>query len=72
MRLLNFFSLMHIEFDYVLFKVFISNLDTGVECVIFADDAKLGRAVESLKGNETLQKDLKILKGGIMTNLMKF
>lgn len=54
MCLLIFFSLMHIEFDYVLFKVFINDLDTGVESIMFADDTKLGGAVQSLKGNETL------------------
>lgn len=48
---------MHIEFDYVLFKVFTNYLDTGV------DDTKLGEAIESLKGFKTLQIDLQKLKG---------
>lgn len=72
MRLPKFVSLMHLEFYYGLVKVFINDLDTGVESIMFADDTKLGGDVESLKGNETLQKDLKELKGRIITKCMKF
>jgi len=44
----------------VLFNIFINDLDAGVECTITtsAGDTKLGDAVESLEGQETLQKDL--------------
>ncbi|KAK4816061.1 hypothetical protein QYF61_011069 [Mycteria americana] len=40
--------------------IYIKNLDAGVECTIskFANDTKLGGAVDSLKGQDTLQRDL--------------
>ena len=47
-----------------LFRVFISDLDGGVEDTIsnFADDAKQGSAVESLESLEALQGDLDSLE----------
>ncbi|GAB0204733.1 cAMP-dependent protein kinase inhibitor alpha [Grus japonensis] len=54
--------------------MFINDLDAGVECTIskFSDDTKLGGAVNSLEGQEALQKDLDRLEHWAVINGMKF
>jgi len=57
----------------VLFNVFINDQDTAIKCTItkFADDTKLGEAVDSLEGRESFQKDLDRLESWEIINHMK-
>lgn len=56
------------------FYIFIDDLDAGVEHIFskFADDTKLEGAVDSLKGQEALQKDQKALEHWATISGMKF
>ncbi|KAJ7409331.1 rna-directed dna polymerase from mobile element jockey-like [Willisornis vidua] len=55
----------------VLFNIFINDLDAGLEGILskFADDIKLGGAVESLR--VPLQRQFDKLEGWVITNHMK-
>lgn len=57
----------------VFFGVFSSDLDTGVEYTLskFADNTKLGAAIDSLEDRETLQKNLDRFQLRAITSHMK-
>ncbi|KAK4824151.1 hypothetical protein QYF61_011229 [Mycteria americana] len=56
-----------------LFNISTNDLDADIECTIskFADDTKLGGAVDSLEGQEDLHRDLDSLEHWAMINGMK-
>ncbi|KAJ7409319.1 hypothetical protein WISP_115586 [Willisornis vidua] len=58
----------------VLFNIFINYLNTALERILskFVDDTKLGGVVDSLKGRETLQRDLEKLEDWAITKNMEF
>ncbi|PKU44520.1 rna-directed dna polymerase from mobile element jockey-like [Limosa lapponica baueri] len=58
----------------VLFSIFISDLDDGIQRTLmkFADDTKLSGEVDTLKGRATPQEELDSLKEWANNNLMKF
>jgi len=64
----------HQVFNFFLNLTFINYRDLEVEGTIskFADDTKLGGAIDSLEGQEALQRDLNRLQHWAMINGVKF
>ncbi|GAB0191146.1 cAMP-dependent protein kinase inhibitor alpha [Grus japonensis] len=58
----------------VLFNIFVSNTDSGIECTLskFANDTTLCGVVDTVEGRDVIQRDLDRLERGARANQMNF
>ncbi|KAJ7415088.1 RNA-directed DNA polymerase from mobile element jockey-like [Pitangus sulphuratus] len=58
----------------VFFNILIDNIGAGLEVILskFANNTKLGGAIDSLEGREAMQRDLEKSEGWAINNPMKF
>ncbi|GAB0182248.1 hypothetical protein GRJ2_000690100 [Grus japonensis] len=58
----------------VLFNIFASNMDSGIECTLskFANDTELCGAVSTLEARDAMQRDRDRLERWACVNRMKF
>ncbi|PKU44872.1 rna-directed dna polymerase from mobile element jockey-like [Limosa lapponica baueri] len=59
--------------DPMLFNTFVGGMDSRIECTLskFADDSKLGGAVDTLEGRDAIQRNIDRLERWACANLMK-
>ena len=57
----------------ILFNIFISDIDSGVECTLnkFADDSKLWGVVDTLEGWDAIQRNLDRLEQWVQVSLVR-